>query len=129
MTNGLHPYPISLDNYFVDREQTPLDEKGNYDYESLYALDLKLFNEQLQALLRGEEVELPRFNFTTGKKEFKGDKLRIDEHTILILEGIHALNPELTPQIPNENKYKIYVSALTTIRWTTITGYPRRTTA
>lgn len=115
MTNGLHPYPISLDNYFVDREQTPLDEKGNYDYESLYALDLKLFNEQLQALLRGEEVELPRFNFTTGKKEFKGDKLRIDEHTILILEGIHALNPELTPQIPNENKYKIYVSALTTI--------------
>ncbi len=115
MTNGLHPYPISLDNYFVDREQTPLDEKGNYDYESLYALDLKLFNEQLQALLRGEEVELPRFNFTTGKKEFKGDKLRIDEHTILILEGIHALNPELTPHIPAENKYKIYVSALTTI--------------
>ena len=115
MTNGLHPYPISLDNYFVDREQTPRDEKGNYDYESLYALDLKLFNEQLQALLHGEEVELPRFNFTTGRKEFKGDKLRIDEHTILILEGIHALNPELTPQIPAENKYKIYVSALTTI--------------
>ena len=115
MTNGLKPYPISLDNYFVDREQTPLDEKGNYDYESLYALDLKLFNEQLQALLHGEEVELPRFNFTTGKKEFKGDKLRIDKHTILILEGIHALNPELTPHIPDESKYKIYVSALTTI--------------
>ncbi|WP_298073876.1 nucleoside kinase [uncultured Bacteroides sp.] len=115
MANGLHPYPISLDDYFVDREQTPLDEKGNYDYESLYALDLKLFNEHLQALLRGEEVELPRFNFTTGKKEFKGDRLRIDEHVILILEGIHALNPELTPQISRENKYKIYVSALTTI--------------
>ena len=91
MTNGLRPYPISLDNYFVDREDTPLDENGNYDYESLYALDLELFNNQLQALLRGEEVELPRFNFTLGKKEYKGDKLRIDEHTILILEGIHVL--------------------------------------
>lgn len=115
MTNGLKPYPISLDNYFVDREDTPLDENGNYDYESLYALDLELFNQQLQALLRGEEVEVPRFNFTLGKKEYKGDKLKIDEHTILILEGIHALNPELTPQIHSENKFKIYVSALTTI--------------
>ena len=71
MTNGLKPFPISLDNYFVDREDTPLDENGNYDYESLYALDLELFNQQLQALLRGEEVELPRFNFALGKKEFK----------------------------------------------------------
>ena len=115
MTNGLHPYPISLDDYFVNREDTPLDADGNYDYESLYALDLGLFNRQLQALLRGEEVELPRFNFNTGKQEFRGEKLRIDDHTILILEGIHALNPELTPQIPAENKYKIYVSALTTI--------------
>ena len=115
MTNGLRPYPISLDNYFVDREDTPRDENGNYDYESLYALDLELFNTQLQALLRGEEVELPRFNFNLGKKEYKGDKLRIDEHTILILEGIHALNPELTPQIPAASKYKIYVSALPTI--------------
>ena len=116
MTNGLRPYPISLDDYFVDREQTPRDANGDYDYESLYALDLKLFNEQLQALLRGEEVELPHYNFTTGRKEFRGDKLRIDHNTILILEGIHALNPELTPQIPDENKYKIYVSALTTIQ-------------
>ena len=115
MTNGLHPYPISLDDYFVDREDTPRDAEGNYDYESLYALDLDLFNRQLQALLHGEEVELPRFNFTTGKKEYRGDKLRIDDRTILILEGIHALNPELTPHIPAENKYKIYVSALTTI--------------
>ncbi|GAE85470.1 uridine kinase [Bacteroides reticulotermitis JCM 10512] len=115
MTNGLKPYPISLDNYFVDREETPLDENGNYDYESLYALDLDLFNRQLQALLRGEEVELPRFNFTLGKKEYTGDKLKIDDHTILILEGIHALNPELTPHIPAANKFKIYVSALTTI--------------
>ena len=115
MTNGLKPYPISLDNYFVDREDTPLDENGNYDYESLYALDLELFNQQLQALLRGEEVELPRFNFTIGKKEYKGDKLKIEENTILILEGIHALNPELTPHIPDYKKFKIYVSALTTI--------------
>ena len=115
MTNGLHPYPISLDDYFVNREDTPLDADGNYDYESLYALDLGLFNRQQQALLRGEEVELPRFNFNTGRQEFRGEKLRIDDRTILILEGIHALNPELTPQIPAENKYKIYVSALTTI--------------
>ena len=115
MTNGLKPYPISLDNYFVDREETPRDAAGNYDYESLYALDLKLFNRQLHALLNGEEVELPRFNFTTGRKEYKGDKLRIGEQTILILEGIHALNPELTAEIPDANKYKIYVSALTTI--------------
>lgn len=115
MTCGLRPYPLSLDDYFVDREQTPRDENGQYDYESLYALDLDLFNTQLQALLRGEEVELPRFNFTTGCKEYDGRRLRIDPQTILILEGIHALNPELTPQIPAESKYKIYVSALTTI--------------
>lgn len=115
MTNGLRPYPISLDNYFVNREDTPLDENGNYDYESLYALDLDLFNQQLEALLKGEEVELPRFNFTLGKKEYRGDKLRLDEHTILILEGIHALNPELTAHIPDSTKYKIYVSALTSI--------------
>ncbi len=115
MTCGLRPYPISLDNYFVNREETPLDANGNYDYESLYALDLQLFNQQLQALLRGEEVELPVFNFTTGCKEYRGDRLRIDQNTILILEGIHALNPELTPDIPDERKFKVYVSALTTI--------------
>ncbi len=115
MTNGLKPYPISLDDYFVEREDTPRDADGNYDYESLYALDLDLFNRHLEALLRGEEVELPRFNFKTGKKEWKGEKLKIDDHTILILEGIHALNPELTAHIPAERKFKIYVSALTTI--------------
>ena len=115
MTCGLRPYPISLDNYFVNREETPLDAHGNYDYESLYALDLKLFNDQLQALLRGEEVELPIFNFTTGRKEYKGERLRIDQNTILVLEGIHALNPELTPDIPDGKKFKVYVSALTTI--------------
>lgn len=115
MTCGLRPYPISLDNYFVNREETPLDAQGNYDYESLYALDLKLFNDQLQALLRGEEVELPTFNFTTGRKEYKGERLCIDQNTILVLEGIHALNPELTPDIPDGKKFKVYVSALTTI--------------
>ncbi|NDV63753.1 nucleoside kinase [Bacteroides sp. 224] len=115
MTNGLKPYSISLDDYFVDREQTPLDEHGNYDFESLYALDLKLFNEHLEALLRGEEIEIPRFNFSTGKKEYVGKKLKLEAHTILILEGIHALNPELTQHISDKNKYKIYVSALTSI--------------
>lgn len=115
MTCGLKPKAISLDDYFVNREDTPLDADGQYDYESLYALDLSFFNAQLQALLNGEEVELPRFNFTTGQREFNCNKLRIEENTILILEGIHALNPELTPLIPEEKKYRIYVSALTTI--------------
>ena len=115
MTNGLKPYPISLDDYFVNRNDTPLDENGKHDFESLYAVDLPFFEEQLSTLLNGGEVELPRYNFTTGKREMSGKKLRIDEHMILIIEGIHALNPTLTPHIPNENKYKVYVSALTTI--------------
>ncbi len=115
MTNGLKPYPISLDDYFVNRNDTPLDENGKHDFESLYAVDLPFFEEQLSTLLNGGEVELPRYNFTTGKREMSGKKLRIDEHMILIIEGIHALNPALTPHIPNENKYKVYVSALTTI--------------
>lgn len=115
MTNGLKPYPISLDDYFVNRNDTPLDENGKHDFESLYAVDLPFFEEQLTTLLNGGEVELPRYNFTTGKREMCGKKLRIDEHMILIIEGIHALNPALTPHIPNENKYKVYVSALTTI--------------
>lgn len=115
MTNGLKPYPISLDDYFVNRNDTPLDENDKHDFESLYAVDLPFFEEQLTTLLNGGEVELPRYNFTTGKREMSGKKLRIDEHMILIIEGIHALNPALTPHIPNENKYKVYVSALTTI--------------
>lgn len=115
MTNGLKPYPISLDDYFVNRNDTPLDENGKHDFESLYAVDLPFFEEQLTTLLNGGEVELPCYNFTTGKREMSGKKLRIDEHMILIIEGIHALNPALTPHIPNENKYKVYVSALTTI--------------
>ncbi len=115
MANGLRPYPVSLDNYFVEREQTPKDDNGNYDYESFQALDLKLFNDQLQALLRGEEVELPTFNFMLGKKEYRGDKLKLKDSTILILEGIHALNPDLVRSIPKENIFKIYASALTSI--------------
>ena len=100
MANGIRPYPVSLDDYFVNREQTPRDANGDYDYESLYALDLDFFNQQLQSLLNGEEVELPRFNFTTGKREMSGTRLKIDENMILILEGIHALNPELTAHLP-----------------------------
>ena len=115
MANGLKPSPISLDDYFVNRVDTPKAENGEYDYESLYALDLDFFNSQLQMLLNGEEVELPRFNFNTGIREMSGKRLRLDENMILILEGIHALNPELTPHIPAESKFKIYVSALTTI--------------
>ena len=115
MASGFKPYPISLDNYFVEREKTPRDENGDYDYESLYSLDLEFFNEQLHSLLRGEEIELPTFNFSKGKREFKGEKLKIDDSMVLILEGIHALNPELIPNIPKEHTFKIYVSALTTI--------------
>lgn len=115
MTNGLKPYPVSLDDYFVNRENTPIDENGQHDYESLYAVDLPFFEQQLDMLLKGEEVELPKFNFSLGKRENSGKKLKLEDNMILILEGIHALNPELTPNIANENKYKIYVSALTTI--------------
>lgn len=115
MANGLHPYPISLDNYFVNREATPKDEKGDYDFESLYALDIDFFNEQLKALFTGKEVELPRFNFQKGIRENSGRTLRLEKGMILILEGIHALNPTLTKHIDITNKYRIYVSALTTI--------------
>lgn len=115
MTNGIRPVALSLDDYFVDRVQTPLDAEGNYDFESLYAVDLPFFNFQLNALLRGDEVQLTKFNFNTGKRLLTDCKLRINENTILIIEGIHSLNPELTQQIPEEKKYKIYVSALTSI--------------
>ena len=115
LANGLRPYPVSLDDYFVCRENTPLDETGAYDYESLYALDLKLFNQHLHALMDGEEVELPTYNFITGKREYQGKRLRLDNTMVLLLEGIHALNPELTPQVPDMHKYRIYVSALTTM--------------
>lgn len=115
MACGIHPYPISLDDYFVDREKTPRDAAGEYDYEHVESLNIPLFNEQMNTLLAGGEVELPRYNFQTGKSEHSGQRLQLGERDILILEGIHALNPMLTAQIPAENKYKIYASALTTL--------------
>lgn len=115
MTNGVKPYAISLDDYFVNRGDTPLDENGQLDYECLRALDLPFFEAQLKDLLAGKEVELPRFNFTTGRREMSGRKLRLEQDMVLVLEGIHALNPDLIPDIPDASKYKIYVSALTTI--------------
>ena len=115
VTNLLRPQMISLDDYFIDRVHTPRDEKGDYDYESLYALDLKLFNEHLNALCNGEEVEIPSYNFETGQRRFKGNKLRLDDNSVLLIEGIHGLNPELTASVPEELKYRVYVSALTTL--------------
>ena len=113
--NGLKPLQISLDDYFVDREKTPKDESGEYDYESIYALDLKLINEQFNALFRGEEVELPKYDFQSGKSKRSGNKLKMNDHNVLVVEGIHALNPELTSQIPDEQIFRVYASALTTI--------------
>ena len=115
IANGLRPLQISLDDYFVDRELSPRDEKGDYDFESIHALNLKLINEQFNALFHGEEVELPRYDFPTGKSVKSGNKLKMEDNNVLVVEGIHALNPELTAQIPEELKYRVYVSALTTI--------------
>ena len=115
MTNLLVPKLISLDDYFVNRVDTPLDEDGEYDYESLYALDLEQFNKDLNALLNGEEVALPTYNFERGCREYKGNTLKLDENSILLIEGIHGLNPDLTSHIDEKMKYKLYVSALTTL--------------
>ncbi|CCJ32783.1 nucleoside kinase [Caloramator australicus] len=111
--HGFKPYPISLDDYFVNREDTPKDENGDYDFESIYALDIGLFNKHLSMLLEGQEVELPRFDFILGKRVNSGKKLKLDSKTILVIEGIHGLNELLTNSIPRENKFKIYISALT----------------
>ena len=113
--NGLKPIGISLDDYFLDRELTPKDETGDYDFEHLHALNIPLLNEQMNALFRGEEVELPRYNFQKGKSEWSGKKLKLSGKEILVVEGIHALNPELTKDIPEEQIYRVYASALTTI--------------
>lgn len=113
--NGIKPVTISVDNYFVEREKNPKDEYGNYDFECIEAIDIELFNEQLLGLLEGKEVSLPTFNFTTGKKEYKGNKLQLKEDEILIIEGIHCLNDKLTNLIPHENKFKIYISDLTVL--------------
>jgi uridine kinase len=113
--NGIWPKQMSMDDYYVDRENTPLDENGEYDFESLHALNLELFNEHVNALINGEEVELPRYNFATGKSEKSGKKLKLKENEILVIEGIHALNPDLTSSIPQRQIFRLYASALTTI--------------
>lgn len=111
--NGIKPYAISIDDYFVDREKTPLDEDGKYDFESLYAIDIEQFNKDIKDLLEGRKVEIPTFNFKTGKREYKGNFLELGEKDVLVIEGIHGLNNELTRDIADELKFKIYVSALT----------------
>ena len=115
MTNLLIPQSISLDDYFINRVNTPLDENGDYDFESLYALDLEQFNKDLNTLINGEEVELPYYNFETGQREYRGNKIKLGENSVLLIEGIHGLNPELTANIESKMKYTIYVSALTTL--------------
>ena len=115
ITNLLHPVGISLDDYYVNREDTPKDDEGEYDFESLYAIDLPYFHSDLRKLIAGKEIEIPSFDFEQGRRVFRGDKLQIQKNSVLILEGIHGLNPELTSPLPPENIYRIYVSALTTI--------------
>ena len=111
--NGLKPHVISIDDYFVDRENTPRDEYGEYDFEALEAIDIKLFNEHMARLIVGETVEIPRFNFKTGKREYKGHTITLEEEDVLVIEGIHGLNEKLSYAIPKENKFKVYVSCLT----------------
>ena len=113
--NGIHPVAISLDDYFLDRDKTPKDASGDYDFEHLHALNIPLLNQQLNALLQGEEVELPRYDFPTGKSVASGKRLKLNGNEVLVVEGIHALNPELTAQIPDQQKFRVYASALTTI--------------
>lgn len=115
MTNLLSPQVISLDNYFINREDTPRDESGDYDFESLYALDLKQFNADLAALLRGEEINLPTYSFELGKRVHRERPLRLGTDDVLLIEGIHGLNPELTPDVPRDKVFTVYVSALTTL--------------
>ena len=113
MAHGLRPHPIAVDNYFVERVDTPKDENGQYNFECLEAMDIELFNQQMSALLRGEEVYMPTFNFITGTKEYKGNSLKLGPEDVLVIEGIHCLNDALSYSLPAENKFKIYVSALT----------------
>lgn len=110
---GYKPHPIAVDDYFVEREETPLDEHGDYDFENLHAIDIELFNRHMSALLAGEEIEMPTFNFKTGKKEYNDNRLRLGKDDILVIEGIHCLNDELSYTLPLESKFKIYISALT----------------
>lgn len=110
---GLHPHPIAVDNYFVNREDNPKDENGDYDFEALQAIDINLFNQDMGRLLKGEEVEIPSFNFKTGQRQYKGDTLKLGPDDILVIEGIHCLNDELSFSLPKESRFKIYISALT----------------
>ncbi len=115
MVSGLKPHTLSLDDYFLNREDTPRDENGEYDFESLEALDIEKFNQDLTLLLKGEEIELPKFSFETGQRFYNGTKMRLDKGHILVIEGIHGLNPRLTHMINDKFKFKIYASALTSI--------------
>ena len=115
ITNCIVPKVIELDNYFINRERTPRDESGDYDYESLYALDLEQFNKDVTDLLAGKEVAIPTYNFKKGEREYLGNKLKLEDGDILLMEGIHGLNPELTRLIPEEQKFRLFVSALTTL--------------
>ena len=111
--NGMRPHPLAVDNYFVNRDQTPKDERGNYDFECLEAIDVEQFNEDLRRLLLGEEVGIPTFDFITGQRKYDGRKLKMESRDILVIEGIHCLNPKLTETLPDDRKFKIYISALT----------------
>ncbi len=113
MAQGLKPHPIGLDNYYLDRENTPRDENGNYDFECLEALDVEQFNEDMTRLFKGEQVEIPTFNFKTGRREYKGNFLQLGDDDILVIEGIHGLNDKLSYSLTKESKFKIYISALT----------------
>jgi uridine kinase len=124
LVSGIKPLNLSLDNYFVDRENTPLDENGDFDFEALESIDLNLFNEHLVALLAGEEVEIPKFSFETGERFFNGERMKMSHENILIIEGIHGLNPGLTVSVPDEAKFKVYVSALTSINVDDLTRIP-----
>ena len=112
---GLRPKVIELDNYFVDRDKTPVDEDGKYDFESLYAMDLEFLNRQLNDLLEGKEVEIPKYDFKTGSRTFTGNRLHLEDKDILIMEGIHALNPELTSAVDQSKIFRVFASALTSL--------------
>lgn len=115
MAHGMRPHPIALDDYFVDRDKTPLDEDGKLNFECLGAIDVEQFNQDMMALLKGKTVELPSFNFKTGKREYRGNRKTLGPDDVLVIEGIHGLNDELSYSLPKESKYKIYISALTTL--------------
>ncbi len=115
MVNGIKPVNLSLDNYFVNREQTPRDEKGEYDYECIDALDINTFTDNIQRLMQGEEIEIPKFSFDTGQRYYDGEKRKLTKNNVIIVEGIHGLNPRLTQLLPPESLFKIFVSALTSI--------------